>query len=128
MNRTLTGLFDFTLILVVALAIAAPVLPITESNSTETHFDKFSKFAVFQHDNIDDTSETHSHVHKHSEDGEEHDHDHEHSRTFQSNSKFMYTTSNHEIGFLDNESTLGFTIITLISDPHSFGIFRPPIV
>jgi hypothetical protein len=118
----------FYLISFVAMAIIIPACPSFETNEVETHLSEFSKYNVAQHDNIDDTSEPHPHLHKHSEDGEEHEHDHEHTKVVQSISKLIYTSSVSGIDFPEIKTLMGFTKNNLLSDPHAFGIFRPPII
>ena len=128
MIRTVRGLFNFTLVMVIALALTIPASPVNESNDTETHLNEFSKYTIVHHDNIDDTAEAHSHVHKHSDDGEEHEHDHEHSRVVESTSKTLFSSIVPSLSLTEIESSPGFSEKKFISNPHPFGIFRPPRV
>ena len=79
------------------------------------------------HDNIDNSEAVHSHKHKHSEDGEEHEHEHEHLKLAEVEFKILnkpYNLLNHT---KNEKSEHSFYYKTMISNPHPFEIFRPPI-
>lgn len=95
-------------------------------NETNLHMNDFSIFNVTHHDNLDD--EVHSHTHKHSEDGDEHEHNHEHSKIVQNDFKILSTRDEILAKVKIIETSIVFYEKNLISNPHPFDIFRPPIV
>lgn len=95
------------------------------SDNINSHLAEYSHINATHHDNIDD--EPHAHSHKHSEDGEEHEHSHEHSKVSQSEVKLVSQSLEVKNVSLIYESKLGIIEKNLISNPHPFGIFRPPI-
>jgi hypothetical protein len=96
-----------------------------EKSDIDSHITKYSRYNVTHHDNIDD--EAHAHTHKHSEDGDEHEHSHEHSKVTQSEIKLL----NHSVKVLAEitiiEANQDFIEKNLISSPHPFEVYRPPI-
>ncbi len=101
--------------------------PSLELKSVETHLDKFSKYNVTHHDNIDDEAQKHAHKHKHGQDGEEHEHNHDHTKVTQNEIKVLSTPYQIVNRSVEVKSKNYFFEKTLISSPHPFGIFRPPI-
>lgn len=89
----------------------------------ENHFRIYSILNSTLHENIDDRKTHHSH--KHSENGDEHSHEHN-------------TISHYDLNYLNQEFKLDYTakeivkktfliLKNLISSPHPFSLFRPPI-
>ena len=95
-------------------------------NDVDSHLSQFNSINLTHQDNIDDGA--HSHSHKHSEDGDEHEHNHEHSKIVQGDFKILC----HDHKVLSKvkliETSIVFFEKNLISNPHHFDIFRPPIV
>jgi len=129
MGRCLNTFYKIFLIAIVVVSTSTPISSTSMENDTERHLSNFSKFTVSQHDNIDDPAiSMHTHIHKHSQDGEEHEHDHQHSKSYQENPNTMYASSIVEIKFSQNQSIAGSRQSNLVSDPHSYSVYRPPIV
>ena len=95
--------------------------------SVDTHLDEFAQYNVTYHDNIDNGEQKHAHGHKHSKDGEEHEHNHDHEKITQSDIKVLSTS--HLLVNISFELKIKniFYEKILISSPHPFVIFRPPI-
>ncbi|MCO4794941.1 MAG: hypothetical protein KC493_14585 [Bacteriovoracaceae bacterium] len=98
-----------------------------EYKDIDTHLGEFSKYNVTHHDNIDDEVTDHVHKHKHSQDGEEHDHNHDHTKVSQYEVKVLDNSQNLIYFLAIPKSKNNFSYRILISSPHPFGIFRPPI-
>ncbi|MGE3973552.1 MAG: hypothetical protein AB7F59_03400 [Bdellovibrionales bacterium] len=115
-------------VLLVFLTGWLPAVAVVDMNNIQEHLDEFSDYTLIHHENIDDTNEAHAHVHKHSADGAEHEHHHEHSKAFQTSTTGMYLPTVCTMSFPECDPSVGFAEHKLISNPHTFGIFRPPIV
>lgn len=102
------------------------VVPSSAIDDTNSHLYEFARFSVTHHDNLDD--EVHTHSHKHSDDGEEHEHNHEHLKIVQNDFKILCYSHIIVEKVRIIEATNGFFEKNLISNPHPFGIFKPPKV
>lgn len=117
----------FIMAITIAIVFVAPAKPAANSVAAEAHLNQFSKFAEPQHDNIDDTTDSHAHMHKHSQDGEEHQHHHEHENLSESVAKIIYIIFKSDLNIIEFQSTNMFFEADLASKPYLRGIFRPPI-
>lgn len=102
-----------------------------ELKSINTHLREFSQHNVTHHDNIDEEIQKYVHKHKHGKNDEEHEHNHDHSKLTdklsQSEMKALNTACNVVNHSIEIKTKNIFSKKTLISTPHPFGIFRPPI-
>lgn len=101
--------------------------PSLELKSVDTHLSEFSQYNVTHHDNIDDDVQKHVHKHKHGQDGEEHEHNHDHTKVTQNEIKVLNTSFQIVNRSVEVKSKNSFFEKIMISNPHPFGIFRPPI-
>tara|TARA_B100001248_G_scaffold227481_1_gene185938 strand:- start:4186 stop:4521 length:336 start_codon:yes stop_codon:yes gene_type:complete len=95
------------------------------SEDVDDHLAEFSYVNESHHDNID--GDYHAHKHKHSEDGEEHEHSHDHNQIVHVEIKVFTNSSLIFNDFQKIESQKINHLSFLISDPHPYEIFRPPI-
>ena len=97
------------------------------ANGDHAHLDEVFQLSEPRHDNIDDSASAHTHKHRHNEDGEEHDHSHEHSNAAQSEIKIVSPSYQILLHGSSMKVKSSFVLEDLISDPHPFEVFRPPI-
>jgi len=113
------------LLCISSACLLCQVVPLSVPDDANSHLNEYSRFNVTHHDNLDD--DVHSHKHKHSEDGDEHEHNHEHSKIVQSDFKILCNSHKIVAKVRIIEISNGFREKNLISSPHPFEVFRPPI-
>ena len=119
-------LYSFICLLICSALVGQSFASFRPVTDIDTHLEKYSKFAKYQHDNIDDNDQ-HSHTHKHSENGAEHDHKHKHVKASQHDLKALAFSSNKFSNFYTLVKNRSFYEKFFVSSPHPFEIFRPPI-
>jgi hypothetical protein len=101
------------------------IRPSLKLKSVDSHLNEFLQYNVTDHDNLDDEEHKHAHRHKHSQNGEEHEH--EDTKVSQNEIKVLSLSDKITSLLIKIKSKNIFFQKILISNPHPFGIFRPPI-
>ena len=117
----------FSIVLVMVSLISPRICFYEANRNVDDHLAEFSHTNETRNDNNADEHHDHKHMHKHSRDSEEHEHNHDHTRVAHVESKLFINTTSVFNGIQKIESEQSFHLTFLVSDPHPFDIFRPPI-
>lgn len=115
------------LLIILSLSFISISKDITVIDKTQVHLDTYAKYNATQHDNIDDTPQTHGHTHKHSDNGEEHEHNHEHIKVNQYEVKLVDFSKGIKLPFKEFKQEKYYREKNLSSSSHPLELFRPPI-